>query len=297
MPSAQIDSYLHFLRFEKRSSTHTILAYETDLLQFSAFLVAECELADPEEATFISIRSWIVKMMEEGIGPRSINRKITTLRSFFKYLQRQGVVKANPLIRIQGPKAPSRLPVFVEKDKMDRLLTGIDFGEDYEGKLKKLMVEMFYNTGMRRAELIGLKTNDIDFYGASLKVLGKRNKERIIPLGKRLLEQLKEFLALRKKAATGKSEALLFVHENGKKLTESFVYTSINFYLGLVTTLEKKSPHILRHTFATHMLNNGADLNAIKEILGHANLSATQIYTHNTIEKLKNIHKQAHPKA
>ncbi len=297
MAFVQIESFLHFLRFEKRSSSHTISAYESDLSQFANFLEQECELNNPEEATFLLIRSWIVKMMEEGTGPRSINRKITTLRSFFKYLQRQGVVKSNPLTRIQGPKAPSRLPVFVEQDKMDKLLTDIEFGDDYEGKMKRLIVEVFYNTGMRLSELIELKIKNIDLYTASLKVLGKRNKERIIPLGKPLLELMKEYIEIRKESKADKSEELLFVNEKGKKLTRTFVYRAINFYLGLVTTLEKKSPHVLRHTFATHMLNNGADLNAIKELLGHANLSATQIYTHNSIEKLKNIHKQAHPKA
>jgi integrase/recombinase XerC len=295
--SSQVDSFIRFLRFEKRSSEHTVQAYETDLRQFSEFLEKECDLPRPEEATFLLIRSWIVKMMEEGIGPRSVNRKITVLRTFFKYLMRQGVVKLNPLVKIVGPKTPFKLPVFVEEDKMQHLLTQVDFGDDYEGKMKKLIIEVFYNTGMRRAELIGLKTSDIDLYSSTLKVLGKRNKERLIPIGKNLSGELKDFIALRKSAVADVSDHLLFVHENGKKLTENFVYTLINFYLGLVTTLDKKSPHVLRHTFATHMLNHGADLNAIKEILGHANLSATQIYTHNTIEKLKDIHKQAHPKA
>jgi len=297
MPSVQIESFLHFLRFEKRSSSHTISAYESDLTQFAGFLEQECDLNNPEEATFMLIRSWIVKMMEEGTGPRSINRKITTLRSFFKYMQRQGVVKSNPLTRIQGPKTPSRLPVFVEEDKMDKLLTDVEFGDDYEGKMKRLIVEVFYNTGMRLSELIELKIKNIDLYASALKVLGKRNKERIIPIGKPLLELMKEYIEIRKGSKADESEELLFVNEKGKKLTRTFVYSTINFYLGLVTTLEKKSPHVLRHTFATHMLNNGADLNAIKELLGHANLSATQIYTHNSIEKLKNIHKQAHPKA
>jgi len=297
MSSVQIDSFLNFLRFEKRSSPHTILAYQNDLESLAAFLVVECALDKPEEATHLYIRSWIVKMMEDGIGPRSVNRKITAVRSFFKYLMRQGLVKINPLLRIQGPKSPSRLPVFVEEDKMEQLLTKVDFGEGYEAIMKKLIVELFYGTGMRLSELIHLKTNDVDFYQSSLKVLGKRNKERVIPIGKILQSQLSQFIELRKNAKAGKFDSYLFVHENGKKLSEMFVYSLINFYLGLVTTLDKKSPHVLRHTFATHMLNHGADLNAIKEILGHANLSATQIYTHNTIEKLKDIHRQAHPKA
>ncbi len=297
MSSIHIDSFLNYLRFEKRSSPHTISAYQNDLESLETFLTVECATDKPEEATHLFIRSWIVKMMEEGIGARSVNRKITAVRSFFKYLMRQQIVKINPLLRIQGPKSPSRLPVFVEEEKMTELLTTIDFGTGYEATMKKLIVETFYGTGMRLSELIHLKTRDVDFYQSTLKVLGKRNKERIIPIGKTLQNQLGDFVELRKSAKPGKHDTYLFVHENGKKLTEKFVYTLINFYLGLVTTLDKKSPHVLRHTFATHMLNHGADLNAIKEILGHANLSATQIYTHNTIEKLKDIHKQAHPKA
>jgi integrase/recombinase XerC len=297
MPFPQLNPFLDFLRFEKRSSPHTISAYESDLFQFSAFLESEHALTDPLLAGHLQIRSWIVNLMEQGIGPRSVNRKITALRSFYKYEMRQGRVKINPLLRIQGPKTPTRLPVFVEQDKIEELLTKVDFGSDYEGKMKKLIVETFYDTGMRLSELIHLKLDYVDLYGSSLKVLGKRNKERIIPMGKILQDQLKEFMGLRKKARSGLYDDYLFVHENGKKLSEMFVYSTINLYLGMVTTLDKKSPHVLRHTFATHMLNNGADLNAIKEILGHANLSATQIYTHNTIEKLKNIHKQAHPKA
>jgi integrase/recombinase XerC len=297
MPSVQIDSFLNFLRFEKRSSPHTILAYQNDLESLAAFLAVECATDKPEDATHLYIRSWIVKMMEDGIGPRSVNRKITAVRSFFKYLMRQDVVKINPLLRIQGPKSPAKLPVFVEEDKMEQLLTKVDFGVGYQAIMKKLIVELFYGTGMRLSELIHLKTNDVDFYQSTLKVLGKRNKERVIPIGKILQKQLSEFIQLRKSAKAGNYDTYLFVKENGKKLTEMFVYNLINFYLGLVTTLDKKSPHVLRHTFATHMLNHGADLNAIKEILGHANLSATQIYTHNTIEKLKDIHRQAHPKA
>jgi integrase/recombinase XerC len=297
MPSPSVESFLNFLRFEKRSSPHTVTAYEGDLQQFSEFLLKEHALENPAEATHLQIRSWIVSMMELGIGARSVNRKITALRSFFKYLMRQGEVKINPLLRIQGPKTPSRLPVFVEQDKMDELLNKVDFGEGYEGLMKKLIVETFYDTGMRLAELIDLKISYVDFYQSNLKVLGKRNKERIIPMGGVLQKQMKAFLSLRKDVSSEGAEDCLFVHENGKKLSREFVYSLINFYLGMVTTLDKKSPHVLRHTFATHMLNNGADLNAIKELLGHANLSATQIYTHNTIDKLKNIHKQAHPKA
>jgi integrase/recombinase XerC len=292
-----LESFLDYLRFEKRYSPHTLSAYQSDLTQFSIFLEKDFELSVPEESTHIMIRSWVVHLMEEGIEARSVNRKITAVRSFFKFMMRQGIVKLSPMLRIQGPKTPSRLPVFVEEDKMDDLLTKVDFGEGYEGVMKKLIVELFYDTGMRRAELINLKIKDVDFYRSSLKVLGKRSKERMIPMGSTLKAGLEAYLKLRRGIQTPEGEDFLLVHANGKKLDANFVYSMINFYLGMVTTLDKRSPHVLRHTFATHMLNHGADLNAIKEILGHANLSATQIYTHNSIEKLKNIHRQAHPKA
>jgi integrase/recombinase XerC len=232
-------------------------------------------------------------MMEQKISARSINRKITTLKTFYKYLLRQGLVTENPMLKIQPPKTSKKLPVFVEKEKMDLLLDNVTFEEGEEGQRNRLIIELFYATGMRLSELINLREKDVDLYSGQLKVLGKRNKERIIPFSNELKRTIESYHAIK----SFKDSEFLLVNSSGEKLYEKLVYKIVKQYLSLVTTIDKKSPHVLRHTFATHMLNNGADLNAIKELLGHANLSATQVYTHNTVEKLKNIHKLAHPKA
>ena len=290
---ASRNSFLEYLQYEKRFSNHTILAYSNDLVQFSRYLQKEYEVKELQDINHTLIRSWIVSMMDDKLTARAVNRKITTLKTFYKYLLRQQLVKENPMLKIQSPKISKRLPVFVEKDNMDTLLDTIEFGSDFDGKRNKLMLELLYATGMRLTEMINLKQNDISLGNLQLKVLGKRNKERIIPFNKELKDQMETYLGHEKV----KGKEYLFVTKTGKKLYEKFVYRVVNRYLSLVTSVQKKSPHVLRHTFATHMLNNGADLNAIKELLGHANLSATQVYTHNTVEKLKNVHKQAHPKA
>jgi integrase/recombinase XerC len=290
---ASRDKFLQYLQFEKRFSPHTVTSYSTDLSQFYHYLQVNYSVKDFSEVNHMLIRSWVVQMMEQKISARSINRKITTLKTFYKFLLRHTIVTENPMLKVQAPKASKRLPVFVEKGKMDVLLDHVEFGKDEEGRRDRLIIELFYSTGMRLSELINLELKNVDLAASQLKVLGKRNKERIIPFSRELSRQISEYLALR---TPGGSE-FLFQTPAGKKLYEKLVYTIVKKYLSLVTTVDKKSPHVLRHTFATHMLNNGADLNAIKELLGHANLSATQVYTHNTVEKLKNIHKQAHPKA
>lgn len=287
------DSFVEYLQYEKRFSPHTLVAYQTDLSQFIDYLEHTYEIKVIEEVNHSLIRSWIVDLMNHKISPRSVNRKITTLKTFYKFLLRQKIVIENPMLKIQSPKTSKRLPVFVEKEKMDTLLDTIEFGDDGAGLRNKLIIELFYATGMRLSELINLKESDVDLYANQVKVLGKRNKERIIPFAAELKNLIKKYIASKPES----SMDLLFLSDKGKKLSEKFVYTSVKMYLSQVTTIDKKSPHVLRHTFATHMLNNGADLNAIKDLLGHANLSATQVYTHNTVEKLKNIHKQAHPKA
>ncbi|MBA3706169.1 MAG: tyrosine-type recombinase/integrase [Bacteroidetes bacterium] len=287
------DNFLQYLQYEKRSSIHTRVAYANDLEQFLLYLDTTYQIKQLADINHIIIRSWIVYLMEQKISPRSVNRKITTLKSFYKFLLRQVAVTENPMLKIQAPKTSKRLPVFVEKDKMDILLDNTAFGDDFEGKRNKLVIELFYATGIRLSELINLKVSDIDMSNCQLKVLGKRNKERIVPFN----NEIKEGIQLYLKTKPSNKEKYLFVNASGKKLYEKFVYRLVNKYLSSVTTISKTSPHVLRHTFATHMLNNGAELNAIKELLGHTNLSATQIYTHNTVEKLKNIHKQAHPKA
>jgi integrase/recombinase XerC len=287
------DSFVEYLQFEKRFSPHTLVAYQTDLSQFIDYLEHAYEIKVIEEVNHSLIRSWIVDLMNHKISPRSVNRKITTLKTFYKFLLRQKIVVENPMLKIQSPKTSKRLPVFVEKEKMDTLLDNIEFGDDATGLRNKLIIELFYATGMRLSELINLKESDVDLYANQVKVLGKRNKERIIPFAAELKNLIKKYMDSKPESSLD----LLFLSDKGKKMSEKFVYTSVKMYLSQVTTIDKKSPHVLRHTFATHMLNNGADLNAIKDLLGHANLSATQVYTHNTVEKLKNIHKQAHPKA
>jgi integrase/recombinase XerC len=287
------EDFKKYIQFEKRFSTHTVIAYQNDLLQFADYVAQTYKISTIAEVNHLIIRSWIVDLMNNKITPRSVNRKITTLKTFYKFLLRQKIVTENPMLKIQSPKTSKRLPVFVEKEKMDTLLDNVEFGDDFTGHRNKLIIELFYSTGMRLSELINLKTADIDLYNNTLKVLGKRNKERIIPFSAELKKQIEKYIVLKKGS---ESNEYLLVADSGKKLHEKFVYTIVKTYLSQVTTIDKKSPHVLRHTFATHMLNNGADLNAIKDLLGHANLSATQVYTHNTVEKLKNIHKQAHPK-
>jgi integrase/recombinase XerC len=286
---------MEFLRHEKRSSPHTVLSYLNDLEQLAAYLASAYQVSDITEVNHSLIRSWIVELMEEENSSRTVTRKITTLKSFYRFLQREKVITVNPMLKIQGPKVAKRLPVFVEKQGMDKLLEELEFEPTFEGTRDKLILEMFYGTGMRLAELINIRPTDIELNKMTVKVLGKRSKERIIPFHQTLKDSIVSFLSLREEEGYGKTE--FFFTKRGKKLGPKFVYSMVRSYLSKVTTIDKKSPHVLRHTFATHMLNNGADLNAIKELLGHASLSATQVYTHNTIEKLKNIHKKAHPKA
>lgn len=289
--------FLEYLKFEKRFSPHTVDAYGSDLEQFGNYLKKNYSIGQIDEVSHPIVRSWVVGLMEEGLSARSVNRKITSLKTFYRFLVREKAVKQNPMPRVQAPKTSKRLPLFVEKQRMDELLDG-KFTNDFEGHRDKLIIAMFYATGMRLSELVGLKESNVDLSRRTLKVLGKRNKERIIPFNDELEGAIGAYLSHKRalKCGGGRGDAL-FVDSGGKKIYSKLVYRVVNKYLSGVTTLEKKSPHVLRHTFATHMLNNGADLNAIKELLGHANLSATQVYTHNTVEKLKNIHKQAHPKA
>ena len=293
--NSDLKSFLDHLRFEKRSSPHTVTSYETDIRQFGRYLSIAYSSEDIAKADHGMIRSWIVSLMEEGVGTRSVNRKITTLKTFYRFLLKEKKVDRSPMVKILAPKTSKRLPAFVEQPAMDQLLDSIVFGEDFIAAQDKVIISLFYSTGMRLAELINIRPADIDLRKRTIRVLGKRNKERVIPFGQSLGNQLGAFLSLRSKE--GYASAEFFFTRNNKKLDRKFVYRMVRSYLGQVTTLNKKSPHVLRHTFATHMLNNGAELNAIKELLGHSNLSATQIYTHNTIEKLKKTYAKAHPKA
>jgi integrase/recombinase XerC len=292
----QKEAFINYLRFEKRLSPHSVTAYTNDLDQFYLYLKNSYSLDDIREVNHPVIRSWIVSLMENKISPRSVNRKISTLKSFYKFLLREKVVDINPMHKIQSPKNPKRLPVFVEESKMDALIEDVNFKDDFEGRRNLLIIELLYSTGMRRIELVNLKETDINFYNRTIKVLGKRNKERLIPLTPELITLIKEYIAQRNRSIAANND-YLFLTEKGNQIYAGAVYRIVKSSLEKVTTLAKKSPHVLRHTFATHLLNHGANLNAIKELLGHASLAATQVYTHNTIEKLKSVYSKAHPKA
>lgn len=292
-----IESFLNYIRYEKRYAANTFESYKNDLSQFYVFLQANGTTDDILKANHLDIRNWMVSLMQDKISPRSINRKLSALKSFYKYMLRKGAIQKSPLAKVQAPKTSKRLPVFVEETGIENLLKNIDFGTGIQGRLQKLIIELLYGTGMRRSELINLRETDIDPYYSQIKVLGKGNKERLIPLHPELLISVKEYMAEKKRLLESQQENYLLVNAKGGKLNPTSVYTTVKKYLSLVTTVNKKSPHVLRHTFATHLMNRGADINAVKELLGHSSLAATQVYTHNTIEKLKDIHRKAHPKA
>ena len=286
------NKFITYLSSEKRFSEHTIKSYSTDLNQFALFLSTEFQIVDQiNEISFQIIRTWIANLLEKGISPRSVTRKISTLKTYFKFLIRQGMLIENPMVKVVAPKSKKSLPVFIEEDQIASLLNEVQFEKGFIGQRNKLIIELFYVTGVRLSELINIKISDVNFISQSIKVLGKRNKERIIPITSSVVNTLSNFFA------NNQQNTYLFTDLEGKKLYNKLVYRIVNKYIGKISSVNKKSPHILRHTFATHMLNNGADINAIKELLGHANLSATQVYTHNSIEKLKTVYKQAHPRA
>ena len=290
-------AFLKHLEFEKRFSSHTLIAYKSDLDQFSTFLTNIYALTSVEQVKHTHIRSWMVQLMQEQIQPRSINRKLSCLKSYFKYEQKRGVLSKNPMQKVIAPKMGKRLPTFVNRQKLEMMFAEVDFGEGYPGIRNRTIMELLYGTGMRRSELIGLKVGDVDLQQSCLKVLGKGNKERIIPISVHLQQIILEYLAVRKENFGLEKSASLLLTDKGGKLYPKLVYNLVNRYLSKVTTIEQRSPHVLRHSFATHLLGNGADLNAIKELLGHASLAATQVYTHNSIERLQEVYKQAHPKA
>lgn len=290
----EILSYLNYLKYEKRYSTHTIQAYGDDLRQLFIFVeVTYGQCALPEVSAGV-IRSWLASLKDQDISSKSINRKISTLKSFFKYCLKTGLIEQTPTATIISPKLKRRLPVFVEEKDIDTLLNTIEFPETWKGKTDKLALHIFYNTGIRLSELINLKENQVSV--SAIKVTGKGNKERIIPISATLFRLVDEYM-LEKKSMGIAHGIFLLVNEKGKKLYPKYLYLAVKKYLSIVTTVNKKSPHILRHSFATHLSNNGADLNSIKELLGHSSLAATQVYTHNTIERLKDAYKKAHPKA
>ncbi|MBS3806488.1 MAG: tyrosine-type recombinase/integrase [Bacteroidales bacterium] len=290
------EGFLKYLQYEKRYSDHTIRAYRNDLKQFFSYLEENHSSRDVQSITEDKVRAWIVNCLHNNISERTINRKISTLKTYFKYLMRMGYIHYDPMVKVYTPKVGRRIPYFVDESHMNLLTDHRLFDKDFYGFRDQVIVEMLYQTGMRLSELIRIEDRDIHFGSQQIRIIGKRNKERIIPLTAPLVEMIRQYMARRDEKFLRRAPGFLLVTNKGKKLYEKFVYRTVKKYLSFVTTLEKRSPHVLRHTFATHMLNHGADLNAIKEILGHANLSATQIYTHSTFEKLRAIYKQAHPR-
>jgi integrase/recombinase XerC len=289
------ENYLSYLRFEKRYSPHTVEAYEKDLIQFYDF----CSINGFSDSALDhkSIRLWIVNLLETDHTPRSVNRKISSLKNYIRYLIKEGKLANDPLFKIIRPKTNKRNPVFVEEESLNNILDVFDFGDDYTGIRNRLIIELLYKTGMRRSELVSLDLNSFDISNSVLKVKGKRNKERLIPLDNSIRRELNHYIDKRFIEFPDSVTSFLFLTDSGKPIYDKLVYRIVVNFLNQVTTLTKKSPHVLRHTFATHLLNHGADLNAIKELLGHANLSATQVYTHNTFEKLKDVYNKAHPRA
>ncbi|HEX5152387.1 MAG TPA: tyrosine-type recombinase/integrase [Parafilimonas sp.] len=289
----QAEDFLNYLRFEKRYSRHTLISYETDLEQFLGFLVTDFDSPSLPDISAAMVRTWLAGLKENNFTAKSINRKISTLKSFFKFLIREGLIETTPMGIINAPKISKRLPVYVEEKDLRTLFDYVEFPDDWKGQTEKLMLQLFYNTGMRVSELVNLKQNQLDVSYGHIKVLGKGNKERIIPVNKEIVNALVGYIGSK---PVGSSENI-FVSEKGKPLYARQIYSLVQKNLVLVTTVKKKSPHVLRHSFATHLVNNGADLNAVKELLGHSSLAATQVYTHNSIEKLKEVFKKAHPKA
>lgn len=290
------DSFLDYLQYERNYSEETIKSYREDLRQFEEFAREEIGDSAPSEVKAELVREWIVSLMDRGYTSTSINRKLSSLRSFYKFLLRKGEVAVNPLQKITGPKNKKPLPAFLRESDMDRLLDEVDFGEGFKGCRDHMIIEMFYATGVRLSELIGLDNKDVDFSSSLIKVTGKRNKQRLIPFGEGLKIAMMEYVDVRNEAVPIRTNAF-FVRENGERLSRSIVENLVKRNLSKVVTLKKRSPHVLRHTFATTMLNHDAELGAIKELLGHESLATTEVYTHTTFEELKKVYNLAHPRA
>lgn len=287
-----IKNFLDYLTIEKRYSVHTTVSYKNDLNQFNLYLSESYSGIEFQKVEMIHVRSYMVHLLESKLAKSTVARKVSSIKSLYKFMKKEQLISSSPIQLLETPKLDSRLPIFLKEEEVVNLFEEFKFEDSFSGKRDKMILYLFYQTGIRLSELIGLK--DVDVRNGELKVLGKRNKERIIPLSNNIQPLIDQYLNL--KDELGFKKKYFFVTDNGNKLYEKFVYRKVNYYLSMVSSKQKKSPHILRHTFATHMLNNGADLNSIKEILGHENLSATQVYTHNTFQKLKSIHKQSHPR-
>jgi integrase/recombinase XerC len=292
-----MDLFFKYLEFEKRYSPHTLLSYQTDLGQFAAYLAQTYQITDLAAADHPIIRSWIVSLVQKALDPRTVTRKIACLRSYYKFLLQQGRITKNPTLRLKPPKSAKKLPAFVPQDPFNIFLDTFEFAATLEGIRDKLVLELLYGTGIRLAELIGIAEADLNLAAKTIKVTGKGNKERLVPLNDSLLVTLQQYREKKKTEFPDNNTEKLLVTTKALPLYPKLVYRIVKRYINLVSTSEKASPHVLRHSFATHLLNNGADLNAIKDLLGHASLAATQVYTHNSIEKLKSIFDKAHPKA
>lgn len=294
---SNLQAFEEYLRHEKNYSTHTVTAYMTDLSAFSSFVETEFGDADIDSVGYGQIRAWIVSLVEAGIGNTSVNRKVSSLKAYYKFLLKTKQIEINPLLKHKSLKAPKKLQVPFSENELEAVLNQIEYPPGFEGLRDKLIIDLFYATGMRRTELIHLKVANVDLSANTLKVIGKRNKERILPVLPIISQQFRAYLSERSQLQHIKDNGLFFLSLKGVKLTDSFVYRLINGYFSAVSGKVKKSPHILRHTFATHLLNNGADLNSVKELLGHSSLASTQIYTHSSLAELKQVYGNAHPRS
>lgn len=292
-----VDSFLRYISFEKRYSQHTVKSYQNDLNQFEQYAQQQFNISSLSEATQLMIRSWVLSLMDEGTSARTVNRKIASLRSFYKFLLKREAITKDPTQKIKSLKVKKELPGFANEEEFSTFLDRLVFEDSFEGKTEQIILELLYGTGIRLSELLGLKVSDFKSSESTIKVLGKRNKERIIPVSKRLNELLKNLIAEKNHVFSHDQNSYLIVNKNGGQAYPMMIYRIVRKYLNQVPSLDKKSPHALRHTFATHLLDKGADLNAVKDLLGHSSLAATQVYTHNSLEKLKSVFDQAHPKA
>jgi len=292
----QFSAYVNYLSFEKKCSPHTVLAYTKDLESFSNFCLQEYDSEEIRDCVYSQIRSWIVSLVDEGVSSRTVNRKVASLKSYYKFLLKVEEIKVSPLIKHKVLKASKKIQIPFSVKEMEVVLQDIEYENTFEGERDRLMIELFYATGIRKAELIGLKTSDVDLRSKTIKVLGKRNKERIIPLTAVLVDGMAGYLQKRKRLLVEGETDSLFLTKRGAKIYDSLVYRVINLYFSRASSKLKKSPHVLRHTFATHLLNEGADLNAVKELLGHTSLAATQVYIHSSMTKLKEVYSKAHPR-